>query len=816
MASTQEDLARLLVTIELSQAKTERQAAAIAAAGERAARKIDGDFRAANANIARSFDVGGKKVIQSIGAQRGAVTNLSFQLNDIATQLSSGTSFFQVMAQQGGQVTQSLMGSGGVLGALRVVGGALFNPFTLATFAITGIAAASAAYFSETSSDAKEATKKIEEHRQSIKAAIDAWGSGAPAALVAYNDELDRLDRLEKKRAGLQAAIGDAQDRNNKILGDFGPRVEKVISLFERFPKHAETVDVARKAWEAYAEKVRAGTATAEDSARIAELLNQTISKLPVGVAKTLAKDFGALADSIDAASERGRELGGVLDGLDKPRQVFSELGTLGGVTSEGGIFRFPEPDVSAWNEWATQGELAANKVSDSLAASMIRNFEGFRSNAYADQKSGGGFSAWRAGFGSDTTTHADGSIETVTAKTIVTLDDAERDLSRRITEFQYGIQKAIGLDTWRSLSEGQQAALSSIAYNYGQLPKSIVAALQGGGGPATVAKAIASLTANPDRRREEAQSYLGGTGLSMGDAGLGSQKKSPADLFNGDVEDVQKRIDLLNAEFGAMSKLNPLINDYGFAVQKAKIEQELLSAAKKAGLEITPELSAKIGTLAENYAKASVSGKQLAESQEAVNQKAIQFNAMGRELLGGFIADLRAGKSAAEAFAGVLDKVVDRLIDVGLNMLFPTNGRGGLFGGMGGGGLLGGMIIPGILHDGGVAGRDGYGHGRSVSPSTFAGAKRYHNGGVAGLMPGEVPAILQRGEVVIPKGGSRGSTETIRVVLQDDSGRMADIADQQIRTSSGAIIQVSVQQSMKTVKGQMPGLMADAQMRRG
>ncbi len=38
-----------------------------------------------------------------------------------------------------------------------------------------------------------------------------------------------------------------------------------------------------------------------------------------------------------------------------------------------------------------------------------------------------------------------------------------------------------------------------------------------------------------------------------------------------------------------------------------------------------------------------------------------------------------------------------------------------------------------------------------------FATAPRYHSGGIAGLMPDEVPAILQRGEIVIPKGGFRG-----------------------------------------------------------
>ncbi|MGO9983366.1 MAG: phage tail tape measure C-terminal domain-containing protein, partial [Rhodomicrobium sp.] len=59
------------------------------------------------------------------------------------------------------------------------------------------------------------------------------------------------------------------------------------------------------------------------------------------------------------------------------------------------------------------------------------------------------------------------------------------------------------------------------------------------------------------------------------------------------------------------------------------------------------------------------------------------------------------------------------------------------------------------LFHEGGVVGVDGV--ERMVSSAVFAGAARYHEGGIAGLAPDEVPAILQQGETVIPKGGSAG-----------------------------------------------------------
>lgn len=55
-----------------------------------------------------------------------------------------------------------------------------------------------------------------------------------------------------------------------------------------------------------------------------------------------------------------------------------------------------------------------------------------------------------------------------------------------------------------------------------------------------------------------------------------------------------------------------------------------------------------------------------------------------------------------------------------------------------------------GVLHSGGIAGMGG--RIRQVSPLLFGAAPRYHNGGIAGLAPNEVPAILERGEEVLTR----------------------------------------------------------------
>lgn len=115
---------------------------------------------------------------------------------------------------------------------------------------------------------------------------------------------------------------------------------------------------------------------------------------------------------------------------------------------------------------------------------------------------------------------------------------------------------------------------------------------------------------------------------------------------------------------------------------------------------------------------------------------------------------------------------------------------------------LTGGLVKPllklyggaGVFHEGGVVGDSSGGRrSRQVSPLIFAGAPRYHSGGIAGLAPDEMGAVLRKGEEVLqesdprhrangglqPEGGS--GMKSIRQVLAigDDeiAGAMAGSA---------------------------------------
>lgn len=271
-------------------------------------------------------------------------------------------------------------------------------------------------------------------------------------------------------------------------------------------------------------------------------------------------------------------------------------------------------------------------------------------------------------------------------------------------------------------------------------------------------------------------------------------------------TDQIAKRTASLQAQTAAQASVNPLVNDFGLALETARAKQDLLSAAQQAGLTITPELTASIDALAAKYGEAYAASQKLAKGQDDARRSAQELNETARDTFGTFISDLVHGKSAAEALTDAISRLGDRLLDLALDNLFGT-GRGG------GGGIFGGLFsfLGSIFHKGGAVG--GSAPTRAVSPAVFAGAPRMHSGGVAGgLRAGEVPAILQRGEVVLPKNAkmASGGSETITVNLQTDTGLIADVADQRIRTASGAIVHIAVTQAKNQVVPTMAAYQRD------
>jgi len=140
----------------------------------------------------------------------------------------------------------------------------------------------------------------------------------------------------------------------------------------------------------------------------------------------------------------------------------------------------------------------------------FIVDREGFVSIPHDDSKKGSKKPVWRAGFGSDTYTKEDGTVVTVKQDSFVSKEDAIRDLNRRIkTEFMPRAKRSVGSNTWNTLGESTQTALTSYVYNYGNIGESIIKAANSGStrklADVVRARAVDNKGVNSNRRNEEA-----------------------------------------------------------------------------------------------------------------------------------------------------------------------------------------------------------------------------------------------------------------------------------------------------------------------
>ncbi len=138
------------------------------------------------------------------------------------------------------------------------------------------------------------------------------------------------------------------------------------------------------------------------------------------------------------------------------------------------------------------------------------------------------------------------------------------------------------------------------------------------------------------------------------------------------------------------------------------------------------------------------------------------------------FAEAIANGESAAASLSDAFRQMAaDILLQLGQMIVKQAifNMLSSMFGGGAGGGA-GGFIMQAVgklFHTGGVVGSGG-GPSRSIPAAAFAGAPRYHEGGIAGLKSGEVPAILKRGEEVLTdddprhvgNGGMSGGESTV------------------------------------------------------
>ncbi|MET3602031.1 tape measure protein [Martelella mangrovi] len=243
----------------------------------------------------------------------------------------------------------------------------------------------------------------------------------------------------------------------------------------------------------------------------------------------------------------------------------------------------------------------------------------------------------------------------------------------------------------------------------------------------------------------------------SAGGSGGGGGSEN---AYDNAVQSIRERTASLMAEKEAQLALNPLVEDYGYSLEKARTAHELLSAAEAAGLNVDANLRKAIEDLAHGYGEAAAAAEKAARENEDLRQSVDDFKASAKEVTGGFVSDLMSGVSAADALTNALGRVGDKLLDLALNDLFNTGGPGlGSFFGAIFGGI--GKADGGAVHAATGGRIDATGGGSLTGPGGSRGDK--------------IPAWLSDGEYVINARAAGKYAPLLEAINNGEGLKLAD-----------------------------------------
>jgi GH24 family phage-related lysozyme (muramidase) len=852
------DVDAVIVRIIATQKEYEKQMAAVARSAERAAKASEASFVNAGKRISTSVSTG--QMEQGFKGAQQAAGQLSFQLNDIATSLTGGMSPFQIMMQQGSQVTQvmaQVKAQGGSMGQVLVGAfSSMLNPISLISMGLILAAGYAYKYFTTVEDGSSKAAQEFQKQIDVIDALTKKYDVFLSEATKEQLGDIvddaklaEATDKIEKAIAAIRAEAGKAFDKTLITL----PEISLTGAGATEGPKLAAEL---QDRFDALRKSIETGEQPLERFLELLALLNDIDLAAPGSGAKQMGIDLKAnvlpyLTDVVNkekALQELRRTGTTVTEKQAESQKAFNKALKEMKDLAEPTKTEFDK----MWDAYrdavkAAHGDLLMLiKAQDALKAGLtsletakivgggvgklIRKEEGFRADPYPD------VTGLAIGYGMHQVVDASGTKRAVTAGMKMTFEEAERQLELQLPGYVKLVTDKIGTDTWNSLNESQQAALASIAWNYGKLPDSVANAIKTGD-TGQVQRAIAALSSNPERRRREAELYgrdaPAGAGAALAVDDLTKSEKEQAEA--------EKEAAKIKGEYGAaidekiakqteeleMNKLLAEANKKAAAEGRKLTDEEIarlreiahergLTAGKEAAtkqattyterlqglkdeytllqqqaqqlginttaidankaaqdaanetLKITQQLQSQGITLTQaqkdaiyNSSYAIVSAKQALDgyntSQKQVTQDqkqlAQQVSSMVGGAITGFISDLRNGVSAGDAFRNMLDRVVDSLIQMAVQMLIVKPLMTALGGGTAGTGVLG-------FAAGGTVGLSRHQDGRKFSPALWAGAPRYARGGVVGLRPGEFPIIAHQGEVIIPNARRVGGTQ--------------------------------------------------------
>lgn len=347
-------------------------------------------------------------------------------------------------------------------------------------------------------------------------------------------------------------------------------------------------------------EKDAGGAAkTLADLDQSATATGKSLEEVAADKAKKFNEAMGEMGKLIPSVAEELKKLETIKGLEEQYNQAIKFAGSFDQLVEAQKRFQAGMTSVNFGNLGSDGGSAAFN---------IIKKFEGYEEKPYWDEN------AYRAGFGSDTVTLADGSIQKITQGMTVPMSDAVRDLTRRVEEFGNIARDQVGGNRFDAFSPQQQGVLTSIAYNYGDLKSTGILDTIQKGTVDQIAEAIRSLAShnggvNTGRRTQEATLFESGGDFTEKQFEVERKRLETAKEYN---TELSERLALQENENSNAGRLT----------QEAFIQKQLAAEqkkAKEAGVTLTDEQIARVKELAaEEYKVTQEKRDQRAEIQAA------------------------------------------------------------------------------------------------------------------------------------------------------------------------------------------------------
>ncbi|WP_312526698.1 phage tail length tape measure family protein [Paracoccus sp. (in: a-proteobacteria)] len=720
----------------------------LASKGGAAATKLQGDLNKIAPALSplpayfnKTADTAGKAE-KSIGAAAGQTGNLVSQFNDIAVMMAAGQSPVQLAMQQGTQISQVLTTMGGGVGAVKALGGAfvaMLNPISLITIGSIAMGAAlsqslsamlpATVKFSDAMDSLNDAisrsrdnldmfadsgkrlaeiyggvTDEIREMASAIAAADlrranDAAKTAAKTLSQEYNGSgFLNVSRREDLGNGLNLAGPslDSMAALSKALGEdrtLNDRVEILERMRQILVASVGPVETMNSAQRDYyfsivdAERAaRQVLALVKDTERAeSDLANAKSAKARKYMAETMAASKAAMTAAQDEISTLNQQA--ELRRLTNSFGADSVLVAKARVQAEreGYVEALATRDISEslkeelLGAWDAANGIASVDASGNITLAANETY-GWADAMSAVRAEINAIASALASMGGGMISNASKFVELNALKQGKSVAEAARERQRAQMEAEFNAREmAAGSWIERQVISAERSLAERGLELDGELDGARDAA----------------------RKAEREANKKPKSGGGRKGRGSGRSKETPDEKWRDDVADYQRETAAFLAQADALAKVTAAGGDWKRALAVIEEEQQLLNAAQKAGIKITPDLKRKVAELAEAHVDAEEKLERLRTATERGE------NAF-KDLFGSILDGADAAK---EALANLLAEIAKVQFSKGMmGLLGQTSWGSGLLQGIGN--LLsfdGGGYTGDGARSGGLDGKGGF-----------------------------------------------------------------------------------------------------------